>query len=189
VWLKLEPLPRGEQFEFVNAIVGGVVPGKFIPAVEKGIVATMTDGVIAGYQMVDVKTTLYDGSYHNVDSSEQAFKVAGSMAFKKAVADARPVLLEPIMNVEIKVPEEFMGDVMGDLSSRRGKIQGTEPRGHSTVITAQVPQAELYRYATHLRSMTQGRGGHKREFSHYEELPHEEAQKVIEEAQKAKEQE
>ncbi|MDH3217831.1 MAG: elongation factor G [Candidatus Krumholzibacteria bacterium] len=187
VWLKLEPLPRGGDFEFVNAIVGGVVPGKFIPAVEKGVVATLREGVVAGYPVVDVKTTLYDGSYHNVDSSEQAFKVAGSMAFKKAAMEANIVLLEPIMNVEVKVPEDFMGDVMGDLSSRRGKIQGMDPEGHFNVIKAQVPLAELYRYSTHLRSMTQGRGIHKREFSHYEEVPRENALKIIEEAKKQKE--
>ncbi len=186
VWLKLERLTRGEQFEFVNSIVGGVVPGKFIPAVEKGVVATMAGGVLAGYPVVDVKVTLYDGSYHNVDSSEQAFKVAGSMAFRKAAADAKTVLLEPIVNVEVKVPEEFMGDVMGDLSGRRGKIQGMEPAGPFTVVKCQVPLAELYRYSTHLRSMTQGRGTHKREFSHYEEVPHENALKIIEDAEKEK---
>lgn len=187
VWLKIEPLPRGEDFEFVDAIVGGVVPGKFIPAVEKGIVGAMKEGVIAGYPLVDVKATLYDGSYHTVDSSEQAFKVAGSMAVKKAVMDAGPVLLEPIANVEVKVPEEFMGDVMGDLSSRRGKIQGMEPSGRFSVVKCQVPMAELYRYSTHLRSISQGRGTHSREFSHYEEVPHEIAQKIIEESKKEKE--
>jgi elongation factor G len=189
VWLKLEPLPRGDTFEFVNAIVGGVVPGKFIPAVEKGVVATMTGGVIAGYQVVDVKATLYDGSFHNVDSSEQAFKMAGTLAFKKAVKEARPVLLEPIYNIEVRVPEDYMGDVMGDLSGRRGKIQGMEPEGRFNTIKAQVPLAELYKYSTHLRSLTQGRGTHKRDFSHYEEVPHENAQKIIEEAEKAKEEE
>jgi elongation factor G len=189
VWLRLEPLPRGEHFEFVDGIVGGVVPGKFIPAVEKGVIETMSRGVVAGYQFVDVKATLYDGSYHNVDSSEQAFKMAASMAFKKAVGSAKPVILEPILDVEVRVPEEFMGDIMGDLSGRRGKIQGTEPQGRMTVIRAQVPQAELYRYSTHLRSMTQGRGTHKREFSHYEEVPHETAAKIIEEAAKEREQE
>lgn len=187
VWLKLEPLPRGTGFEFVDGIVGGVVPGKFIPAVEKGIVGAMAEGVISGYPMVDVKTTLYDGSYHNVDSSEQAFKVAGSMAFRKAANDAKIVLLEPIMDVEVRVPEEFMGDVMGDLSGRRGKIQGMDSQGTINVIKAQVPLGELYRYSTHLRSMTQGRGGHKREFSHYEEVPNDEAQKIIEEAKRERE--
>jgi len=186
-WLKLEPLPRGGGFEFVDAIVGGVVPNKFIPAVEKGVRETMTHGVLAGYTVVDIRATLYDGSYHNVDSSEQAFKIAASMAFKKAALSANMVLLEPIFTIEVKVPEEFMGDVMGDLSGRRGKIQGTEPRGKFTVITAQVPQAELYRYSTHLRSMTQGRGTHSRAFSHYEEVPHDATEKIIEEAKKEKE--
>jgi elongation factor G len=188
VWLKVEPMPRGSKFEFVDGIVGGVVPGKFIPAVEKGVVAAMEEGVLAGYPVVDVRVTLYDGSYHTVDSSEQAFKVAGSMGFKKAVGDARVVLLEPIMNVEIRVPEEFMGDVMGDLSGRRGKIQGMDTQSKFSVIKAQVPLAELYRYSTHLRSMTQGRGAHKREFSHYEEVPHDAMLKIVEEAKKEREQ-
>ncbi|UCH85049.1 MAG: elongation factor G, partial [Candidatus Latescibacterota bacterium] len=187
VWLKVEPLPRGGDFEFVDAIVGGVVPGKFIPAVQKGVVAAMREGFIAGYPVCDVKVTLYDGSYHTVDSSENAFKVAGSMSFKKACEGAKPVLLEPIMNVEVKVPEDFMGDVMGDLSGRRGKIQGMDPQGKFNVIRCQVPLAELYRYSTHLRSMTQGRGAHFREFSHYEEAPHDVAQKIIEEAKAEKE--
>jgi elongation factor G len=187
VHVKLEPLPRGGDFEFVDGIVGGVVPGKFIPAVEKGIIGSMKEGVIGGFPVVDVKATLFDGSFHTVDSSEQAFKMAGSMAFKKALAAATPFLIEPIVNVQVKVPEEYMGDVMGDLSGRRGKIQGMEPRGKFNVINAQVPLAELYRYSTHLRSMTQGRGSHKREFSHYEEVPHETAQKVSEEAKKEKE--
>ena len=187
VHVKIEPLPRGGEFEFVDGIVGGVVPGKFIPAVEKGIVGAMKEGVVAGYPVVDVKATLFDGSFHTVDSSEQAFKMAGSMAFKKAVEAASPMLLEPIINVQVKVPEEYMGDVMGDLSGRRGKIQGMEPQGKFNVINAQVPLAELYRYSTHLRSMTQGRGTHQREFSHYEEVPHDVAQKIIEEAKKEKE--
>ena len=179
VWLKIEPLTRGKQFEFVDGVVGGVVPGKFIPAVEKGVVATMEMGVIAGYPMVDVKATIFDGSYHTVDSSEQAFKTAGSLAFKAAVEKASPVLLEPIVNLQVKVPDEYMGDVMGDLSGRRGKISGTETQGRFAVINAQVPMAELYKYSTHLRSMTQGRGSHSREFSHYEEVPREIAEKII----------
>jgi elongation factor G len=187
VWLRLEPLPRGEQFEFVDAIVGGVVPNKFIPAVEKGVVETMKNGVIAGYPMVDIRATLYDGSYHSVDSSEQAFKTAAWLAFKAAVQKAGPTLLEPVMKVTVKVPDEYMGDVMGDLSGRRGKIQGTEPQGKFVVVSAMVPQAELYRYSTTLRSMTQGRGSHQREFSHYEEVPHDVASKIIEEAEKEKE--
>jgi elongation factor G len=188
VWLKVEPMSRGSKFEFVDGVVGGVVPGKFIPAVEKGVVGAMHEGVLAGYPVVDVKATIYDGSYHTVDSSEQAFKVAGSMAFKKAVTDARPVLLEPIMDIEIHVPDEFMGEVMGDLSGRRGKIQGMEPGTGSTLIKAQVPLAELYRYSTHLRSMTHGRGSHTRDFSHYEEVPHDQAEKIIAEAKKDREQ-
>lgn len=188
VWLKVEPLARGSKFEFVDGIVGGVVPGKFVPAVEKGVIGAMHEGVLAGYPVVDVRATIYDGSYHTVDSSEQAFKVAGSMAFKKAVTEARPVLLEPIMTIDIHVPDEFMGEVMGDLSGRRGKIQGMEPGVGSTVIKAQVPLAELYRYSTHLRSMTHGRGSHKREFSHYEEVPHDQAEKITEEAKKEREQ-
>jgi len=179
VWIRIEPLARGKQFEFVDGVVGGVVPGKFIPAVEKGIVATMEMGVIAGYQMVDVKATIYDGSYHTVDSSEQAFKTAGSLAFKAAVEKAGPVLLEPIVNLKVKVPDEFLGDVMGDLSGRRGKIQGTENVGRFALVSAQVPMAELYKYSTHLRSMTQGRGSHTRELSHYEEVPREIADKII----------
>ncbi len=179
VWLKIEPLQRGKQFEFVDGVVGGVVPGKFIPAVEKGVVATMEMGVIAGYPMVDVKATIYDGSYHNVDSSEQAFKTAGSLAFKAAVEKAGPVILEPIVVLKVKVPDEYMGDVMGDLSGRRGKIQGTENQGRFALISAQVPMAELYKYSTHLRSMTHGRGSHTREFSHYDEAPREVADKII----------
>lgn len=186
-WLRLEPLPRGSEFEFVDAIVGGVIPGKYIPAVEKGVRETMAEGVLAGYPVVDVKVTVYDGSYHSVDSSEMAFKIAASMAFKKAFMEAKPVILEPIYHVEVRVPEEFMGDVMGDISSRRGKIQGMESEGRFQIIKALVPEAELYKYSTALRSMTQGRGMHKRWFSHYEEVPPDIQQKIIEEAQKAKE--
>ncbi len=183
VWLRIEPQPRGDGFEFVDEIVGGVVPSKHIPAVEKGIVEAMEGGVIAGYKMVDIKASLYDGSYHSVDSSDAAFKAAGSKGFKAAVKEAKPVLLEPIMEVEVFVPDEYMGDVMGDLSMRRGKIQGTEQERGMQKITAQVPLAELYRYSTSLRSMTQGRAGHSRKFSHYETVPHEQAQKIIAEAQ------
>lgn len=179
VWLKIEPSARGKHFEFVDGVVGGSVPNKFIPAVEKGVVSTMEMGVIAGYPMVDVKATIYDGSYHTVDSSEQAFKTAGSLAFKAAVEKASPVLLEPIVVLKVKVPDEYMGDVMGDLSGRRGKIQGTENQGRFALISASVPMAELYKYSTHLRSMTQGRGSHTREFSHYEEVPREIAEKII----------
>ncbi len=187
--LRLEPMKRGEKFEFIDAIVGGVIPGKFIPAVEKGVIETMEKGVIAGYPVVDVRVTVFDGSYHNVDSSEMAFKMAASLGFKKAFAEANPVLLEPIMEIEVRVPEEYMGDVMGDISSRRGKIMGMDAEGRFQVIKAMVPLAELYRYSTTLRSMTQGRGIHSRKFSHYEEVPAEFAEKIIEQAKKDKEEE
>ncbi len=189
VWIALEPLERGGDFEFVDAIVGGVVPGKFVPAVEKGIRETMKQGVIAGYPVVDVKATLDDGSHHPVDSSEMAFKVAGSMAFKKSFLEANPVLLEPIYNIEVRVPEDDMGDVMGDISSRRGKIQGMDSEGAFQVVRAKVPLAELHKYSTALRSITGGRGIHRQSFSHYEEVPHEIAQKIIEEAKREKEEE
>jgi elongation factor G len=181
-WIKIEPLPRGTGFEFDNGIVGGVIPTKFIPAVEKGIKEAMNDGAVAGYPIVDLKVTLYDGSFHTVDSSEMAFKIAGSMALKKAVVQASPVLLEPIYDVEVTVPEDFMGDVMGDLSSRRGKILGVDPKGSFQMVKAKVPLAELYRYSTTLRSLTQGRGIHARHFSHYEEVPRDVSEKIITEA-------
>jgi elongation factor G len=185
-WLRLEPLPRSGGFEFVDEVVGGTVPGKYIPAVEKGVREAMKEGVLAGYTVMDVRVAIYYGSYHAVDSSDNAFKVAGSLGFKAAVLKAKPVILEPIMNVEVYVPGDFMGDVMGDLSSRRGKIQGMEQEGAGQKIKAQVPLAELHRYSTSLRSMTQGRGVHHQEFSHYEEVPHEVAQKLIAAAEAAK---
>jgi len=185
-WLRLEPLPRGGGFEFVDEVVGGAVPGKYIPAVEKGVRESMKEGVLAGYTVMDVKVAIYYGSYHAVDSSDNAFKVAGSLGFKAAALKAKPVILEPIMNIEVLVPGEFMGDVMGDLSSRRGKIQGMEQEENTQKIKAQAPLAELHRYSTSLRSMTQGRGMHHQEFSHYEEVPHEVAQKLIAAAAAAK---
>jgi elongation factor G len=187
VWLRLEPLPRGSGFEFENEIVGGVVPSKYIPAVEKGVVEAMQEGFLAGYKVVDAKVTIYDGTYHEVDSSDMAFKIAGSMGFKNAAAKAKPVMLEPIYNLEVIVPEEYMGDVMGDLSSRRGRILGMDREGNFQKIKASAPLAELYKYSTSLRSMTQGRGLHRREFSHYEEIPREIADKLIKEAQQEKE--
>jgi len=187
VWLRLEPLPREGGFEFVDAVVGGTVPTKYIPAVEKGVVAAMKNGILAGYPVQDVRVTIFDGSFHTVDSSDNAFKVAGSLGFKNAAQLAKPVILEPIMDVEVLVPDEYMGDIMGDLSMRRGKIQGTEQEGSLQKIKAQVPLSELYRYSTMLRSMTQGRATHRRKFSHYEEVPHEVAQKLIAEAEAAKE--
>ena len=187
VWLRLEPLAREGGFEFVDAIVGGSVPSKYIPAVEKGVIASMENGILAGYPVQDVKVTIYDGSFHTVDSSDNAFKVAGSLGFKNAAQLAKPVILEPIMDVEVLVPDDFMGDIMGDLSMRRGKIQGTEQEGSLQKIKAQVPLSELYRYSTMLRSMTHGRATHRRKFSHYEEVPHEVAQKLIAGTEAAKE--
>jgi elongation factor G len=186
VHLRLEPLKRGQGFEFLDEIVGGVVPGKFIPAVEKGVVETMKEGVVAGYPVVDVRVALHYGSYHDVDSSEMAFKIAASQAFKKGFLEARPVLLEPIYNIEVRVPEDAMGDVMGDISSRRGKISGMEGVGHYQIIRAQVPAAELHKYATVLRSKTGGRGVFSASMSHYEEVPREQAEKVIQASEKNK---
>ena len=186
VHLKLEPTVRGSGYEFEDAIVGGVVPGRFVPAVEKGVVDAMTSGVIAGYQVVDVKTTLHYGSYHDVDSDEMSFRIAGKMAFRDGFKKAKPILLEPLYEVEVMVPEEHMGDVMGDLSSRRGKILGMDSDNAHQIIKALAPLKELYRYSTTLRSMTQGRGIHKQKFSHYEEVPHEVAEKIILEYEKSK---
>jgi len=185
-WLRIEPLPRGGGFEFVDSIVGGVIPRQYIPAVEKGIREAMAEGVIAGYEMVDVRATLYDGSHHAVDSSEMAFKIAASMGFKHAVAQAKPVLLEPIMALEIIVPDDCMGDIIGDLNSRRGKVLGVDPKPNGQVIKAQVPQAEVLRYSPDLRSMTSGRGTFEMEFSHYEEVPPHLAEKIIKEAEAKK---
>ncbi len=187
VHFKMEPLPRGKGFEFVNAIVGGVVPGRFIPAVDKGIQEIMDRGVLAGNKVVDVRVTLFDGTFHNVDSDEMSFKIAASQCFKKGFMNANPCLLEPIYEIEIKVPEDYMGDVMGDISSKRGKILGMDSDGQFQVIKAHVPLAELYRYSSHLRSLTQGRGVHHRKFDHYEEVPKEVEQKVIDEYNKSRE--
>ncbi|GJQ61798.1 MAG: elongation factor G [Melioribacteraceae bacterium] len=189
VVLKLEPQPRGEGFEFVDAIVGGVVPGRFIPAVEKGLKEIMDKGILTGSRVIDVKVTLHFGSYHNVDSDEVSFKIAAAQAFKKGFMTAKPVILEPIYKIRVKVPEDYMGDVMGDISSRRGKISGMEAEGPFQIINATVPLAELYKYSTHLRSITQGRGMHHRDFSHYEEVPKDVESKIIEEYEKSKEEE
>src|SRR5208283_286528 len=186
-WIELAPLPRGGGFEFVDKIVGGSIPRQYIPAVEKGIVETMREGIIAGYQMVDIRVTLYDGSYHSVDSSEMAFKIAGSMGLKKAVQDAKPVLLEPIMRIEVTVPDETLGSVIGDLNSKRGKVQGVEPQaGGNQKILALVPMSEMLVYANQLQSMTSGRGLYSMEFSHYEEVPGHLSQKIITDRQKQK---
>ena len=187
VFLKLEPLESGVGFEFVDAIVGGVIPGRFIPAVEKGLKEIMDRGILTGSKVVDIKVTLFDGNFHNVDSDEVSFKIAGSGAFKKGFLAAKPVLLEPIYELSIKVPEEFMGDVMGDISSRRGKISGMEAEGPFQVIKAKVPLADLYKYSTQLRSLTSGRGLHTRTFSHYDPVPKDVEAKVIDEYNKARE--
>ena len=178
-WIEIEPLERGAGYEFVNKIVGGVIPKEYIPAVDAGIREAMETGVLAGYPMLDIRVMLFDGSYHEVDSSEMAFKVAGSMAFKESAKKADPVLLEPIMKVEVIVPEEYMGDVMGDINSRRGRIESMDQRGNSRVITAYVPLAEMFGYATDLRSRTQGRGQYTMQFARYEEVPKNVAEEII----------
>ena len=187
VHLRLEPRKRGEGFEFVDEVKGGVVPNQYIPAVEKGVIAGMERGPLAGYPVVDVRAALFFGKYHDVDSSEMAFKIAAEACFHQAMLKASPVLLEPVEEVQVRVPEEYLGDVMGDLSSRRGKIQGTESDGRYQVIRAIVPMAELYKYASHLRSITQGRGIHESKVSHYEDVPRELADKVIAAARAEKE--
>jgi len=179
VWLDVEPMERGKGFEFVNKIVGGTIPREYIPAIEKGVIEAMEGGVLAGYPVVDVRVTLFDGSYHEVDSSEMAFKIAASMAFKDACKKADIVLLEPIMDVEVVVPEDYMGEVIGDLNSRRGKIQSMEKRGKAQVIRAMVPLAEMFGYATDLRSKTQGRGTYTMQFSHYDEVPKNLTEQII----------
>ncbi|GAB4228895.1 MAG: elongation factor G [Deltaproteobacteria bacterium] len=183
-WIRIEPQPRGKGFEYVDGIVGGVIPRQYIPAVEKGIVERMARGVIAGYPVVDVKATVFDGSYHNVDSSEMAFKIAGSLAFKKAALAAKPVLLEPITEMEVVVPEENVGDIIGDLNGRRGRVLGVDAIGRSQVVKCQVPLAEVLRYSSDLRSITSGRGQFTMKVSHYEEIPAAIAEKVIAEAKK-----
>ena len=177
--IDMEPNEEGKGYEFVNAIVGGVVPTEYIPSIDKGIQEALESGVIAGYPVVDIKVTLVDGSYHEVDSSEMAFKIAGSMAFKEACQKAGPTLLEPIMKVSVIVPDEYMGDVIGDLNSRRGQIQGFEARSGAQQIDAFVPLAEMFGYATDLRSRTQGRGQYTMEPSHYIEIPKSIQEKII----------
>ncbi len=179
VWIKIEPLERGTGYEFVNAIVGGTIPREYVPAVDKGIQEQMENGVVAGYPLIDAKVTLFDGSYHDVDSNEMAFKIAGSMAFKAGAKKANAVLLEPIMKVEVVTPEEYMGDVIGDLNRRRGLIQGMDDGVSGKVVKAEVPMAELFGYATQLRSMTQGRASYTMEFTNYLEVPSSVAEKII----------
>jgi elongation factor G len=179
VWLEIEPKEPGTGFEFVNKIVGGVIPKEYIPAVQHGVEEAIQNGVLGGYPVLDVKVTLYDGSYHEVDSSEMAFKIAGSMAFKEGMKKADPVLLEPIMKVEVTVPEEYMGDVLGDMNSRRGRIEGMEARSGAQVIRGFVPLSEMFGYATDLRSITQGRAVYSMETDHFEEVPKSIAEKIL----------
>ena len=179
VWLKIEPQEAGKGYEFVNAIVGGVVPKEYIPAVDKGVREAMQGGVIAGYPVVDIKVTLYDGSYHEVDSNENAFKIAGSMGFKAGVQKAKPVILEPMMKVEVETPEDYMGDVIGDLNSRRGMVQGMEDGPSGKMVKAEVPLSEMFGYATSLRSATQGRASYSMEFAKYSEVPSSVAEAIM----------
>ncbi|MCM8825745.1 MAG: elongation factor G, partial [Candidatus Omnitrophica bacterium] len=179
-FLKVEPLPRGKGFEFVDEIFGGAIPRQYIPSVEKGVKDAMSNGVLAGYPIVDVKVTVYDGSYHVVDSSDIAFQLAGILAMQKAVQQAKPVLLEPIMNVEVSVPQEFVGDVMGTINAKRGRVLEMTAHGNNHVVKALVPLAEMSNYATELRSLTSGRGTFTMSFSHYEEVPPHLAEKIIE---------
>jgi elongation factor G len=186
VWLELSPNEAGGGFVWENAIVGGVVPREYINPTENGVKEAMQNGVLAGYPVVDIKVKLYDGSYHEVDSSEMAFKIAGSMALQEGVRKGSPVLLEPVMKVEVITPEEFMGDVIGDLNSKRGRIENMEDRSGAKVIRAMVPLAEMFGYTTSLRSMTQGRASNSMEFDHYDEVPKNVAEEVIAKSGKAK---
>jgi elongation factor G len=187
--MKIEPLVRGEGFAFENEVVGGAISGPFIPSVEKGVRSVLDSGPLAGYKVVDVKAIVYDGKEHPVDSKDIAFQIAGREAFKLCVLKARPILLEPIYDLEVKIPEDSMGDVMGDLSSRRGKIMGMDSKGRFQIIKAKIPLAELDRYATTLRSLTSGRGIHSRTFSHYDPVPKEIENRIIQESKKEKEEE
>lgn len=183
-WIELSPLPAGSGFEFVDDIVGGSIPNRYIPAVEKGIRETMKKGIMSGCPVVDIKASLYDGSYHDVDSSDLAFQIAASMAFKKAEEEANPILLEPVMNVEITVPSQYMGDISSDVSGRRGRVSGVEHMGDVCTVKTQIPLAELYKYSTTIRSMTAGAGSHTMSFSHYDQVPQHITQKIVEETKK-----
>ena len=178
-WLELTPLKPGEGFKFINKVVGGAIPKEYINPIEAGVKEAMENGVVAGYPMVDIGVTVYDGSYHEVDSSEMAFKIAGSMGFKAGAAKANPTIMEPFMKVEVTIPEEYMGDVIGDLNSRRGRIEGMEARDGAQVINAFVPLAEMFGYATDLRSRTQGRGTYSMEVDHYEDVPKNIAEAIV----------
>ncbi len=182
MWLKIEPQEPGKGYEFENGIVGGAVPREYVPAVDKGIQEALKNGVLAGYPVVDVKVTLFDGSYHDVDSNEMAFKIAGSMGFKEGCRKAKPVLLEPIMKVEVVTPEDFIGDIIGDLSRRRGTLQGQEDSPSGKIVRAEVPLAEMFGYATSMRSATQGRATYSMEFEKYMETPAAVAEAVIKKA-------
>ena len=188
-WLQIEPLERGKGFEFVDKVVGGVIPKNYIPSIEKGVVEAMSKGALAGYQIVDMRVSVYDGSYHEVDSSDMAFKIAGGMALRKGVMEANPILLEPIMDVDVIVPEEFMGDITGDLNSRRGRIAGMDVAGKYQVVKAKVPIAEMSKYASELKSITGGRGSYSMRFSHYDEVPAKSAQIIIAKYQETKKEE
>jgi elongation factor G len=179
VWLEIEPQEAGKGFEFVDAIKGGVVPREYIPAVGKGALEATDNGILAGFPVVDVKVTLIDGSYHEVDSSEMAFKIAGSMGFKEGCAKASPIILEPIMSVEVVVPEDYMGDVIGDLNSRRGRIMGMDSRAGAQVVSSMVPLASMFGYSTDLRSATQGRATYAMTFDHYEPVPKSVAEEIV----------
>ncbi|MDQ6706943.1 MAG: elongation factor G, partial [Acidobacteriota bacterium] len=185
-WIRVEPLPRGGKFEFVNEIFGGSIPKNYIPAVEKGIIEAAEKGYLAGYPMVDFRVTVYDGSYHDVDSSELAFKLAARKAFKNAMATAKPAFLEPVMNVEIQAPVEYAGDLMGDLNGRRGRISGMDTKGGTQFIRASVPMAEMLNYQNDLTSMTQGRASFTMEFDHYDFVPPQQSEKIIAAARAAK---
>jgi len=184
IWIKMEPLPRGKDFEFEDKIFGGAIPRNFIPSVEKGIQESRKNGVLAGYPTVDFKVILYDGSYHEVDSSDIAFKIAASKAFKLAMREAKPTILEPVMNVEVYTPEAYMGDIMGSLNGRRGKLQGIEQKGNMRIIKATVPMAEMLDFEPTLTSITGGRGSFLMEYSHYDEVPAQLQQKIIAESVK-----
>ncbi|MGH7658801.1 MAG: elongation factor G, partial [Gemmatimonadales bacterium] len=180
-WIRLEPLPRGSGYEFRDRISGGVIPGKYVPAVDRGVQEAAQRGVVAGYPMVDFRAECYDGSYHSVDSNEQSFKMAGIQAFRNVARNCHPILLEPLADIEVLTPDDVLGDVMGDLSARRGQILGTEQNGRLTTVKAVVPQAELYQYSTTLHSITHGRGTHHQSFHGYSEAPGDVVAKVAEE--------
>ena len=187
VSIEVEPLDRGKDFEFVNKIVGGAIPKNFIPSVEKGVRKAMKEGFLAGFPICDLRVTLFDGSYHDVDSSDMAFQIAGAMALRKALDQVGAVLIEPVMIVEIVVPEEFMGQITGDINARRGRVWGMESKGKNETVKAQIPLAEMFKYASDLRSVTGGRGSYTMSFSHYDIVPQRVAQTVIDQHKKAKE--